>query len=76
MVATYDWLEASLDVETAPHVSHIALATALDWIVFRDLPDFRKGRPRLTAWFDAFNQRPSMQATPLSGETHDASPNA
>jgi glutathione S-transferase len=53
------------------HVGHIALATALDWLEFRGLPDFRNGRPRLAAWFDAFLQRPSMCATPLSGETRD-----
>ena len=26
---------------------------------------------RLSAWFDAFSRRPSMRATPLSGETQD-----
>lgn len=68
--ATYDWLEAAVDAAAPLHVGHIALATALSWMAFRDLPSFR-GRQRLTRWFDAFEQRPSMLATPLSGETHD-----
>lgn len=71
LVETYDWLERELPAEAAPDVGHVALATVLDWILFRSLPDFRPGRPRLTAWFESFNARPSMQATPLSGETHD-----
>lgn len=65
---TYDWLEGELD-DDALHVGHVALATALSWMAFRDLPSFR-GRKRLTRWFDAFETRPSMLATPLSGETH------
>ncbi|QIG47275.1 glutathione S-transferase family protein [Nordella sp. HKS 07] len=71
LVSSYDWLETNLDVSTPLHVGHIALATALDWIIFRGLPSFRAGRPRLTAWFDEFAARPAMQATPLSGETRD-----
>jgi glutathione S-transferase len=43
----------------------------LSWLEFRELPGFRQGRPRLAAWFDAFAQRASMRATPLSGETQD-----
>ena len=50
----------------------VALATALDWLMFRDLPDFRSGRRKLDAWFSAFLERPSMRATPLSGDTQDA----
>ena len=71
LVSSYDWLEQELDVETPVHVGHIALATCLDWLEFRQLPGFREGRPRLTAWFDEFAERPSMQCTPLSGQTHD-----
>lgn len=71
LIACYDWLDRELDVEAPVHVGHIALATALSWFEFRDLPTFRPGRPRLCAWFDAFEARPSMRATPLSGETHD-----
>lgn len=71
LIASYDWLEVALGIEADLHVGHIGLATALAWLEFRDLPSFRSGRPRLTEWFDAFDQRPSMLATPLSGETHD-----
>jgi glutathione S-transferase len=71
LVASYDWLERSLDVDGPLHVGHIAVATALSWLEFRELPGFRQGRPRLAAWFDAFAQRASMRATPLSGETRD-----
>ena len=71
LTASYDWLERELDVDTPVHVGHIALATTLSWLEFRELPDFRAGRPRLAAWVDAFQERASMRATPLSGETHD-----
>jgi glutathione S-transferase len=71
LVCSYDWLESELDVDSAVHVGHIAVATALDWLEFRELPGFRERRPRLTAWFDEFAARDSMLATPLSGETHD-----
>jgi glutathione S-transferase len=71
LIAGYDWLERELDVSSPVHVGHIALATCLDWLEFRDLPGFRDRRPRLADWFDEFQGRPSMRATPLSGETHD-----
>lgn len=71
LVAAYDWLEQEMDTEAPLHVGHIAVATALSWIEFRELPGFRTGHARLTAWFDAFAQRPSMQATPLQGQTRD-----
>jgi hypothetical protein len=60
-----------LDVGSPLHVGHIALATSLSWLEFRKLPTFREKRPRLVDWFDEFERRPSMRATPLSGETHD-----
>lgn len=71
VVASYDWLERELDVDSPVHVGHVALATCLDWLEFRELPNFREGRPRLAGWFDEFAKRPSMRATPLSGETRD-----
>jgi glutathione S-transferase len=71
LIASYDWLEQELDTETPVHVGHIALATTLSWLEFRELPTFRENRGRLVAWFDAFELRPSMRATPMSGETHD-----
>ena len=72
LISSYDWLEKELDTTSNIHVGHIALATVLDWLEFRELPPFRNGRPRLSNWLDAFTARPSMRATPLSGETHDA----
>jgi glutathione S-transferase len=71
LTASYDWLERELDVETPIHIGHIALATTLSWLEFRELPSFRGKRARLAAWFDAFESRSSMRATPMSGETRD-----
>jgi glutathione S-transferase len=71
LIASYHWLERELDVDGPVHIGHIALATCLDWLEFRELPGFRDGRPRIAAWFDEFAKRPSMRATPLSGETQD-----
>jgi glutathione S-transferase len=71
LIASYDWLERELEVDSSIHVGHIALATTLSWLEFRELPSFRKQRPRLVAWFDWIEARASMRATPLSGETHD-----
>jgi len=71
LTASYDWLERELDVDSPLHVGHVAVATALSWLEFRGLPDFRRNHPRLVAWFDAFERRRSMRATPLSGEAQD-----
>jgi glutathione S-transferase len=79
LVTSYDWLERELDVESPVHVGHVAIATVLSWLEFRELPGFRaalpdrrESRPRLIQWFTNFEQRPSMRATPLSGETRDS----
>ena len=72
LTATYQWLEEHLDVGSFLHAGHIPIATALSWTEFRELPSFRDRRPKLCAWFDEFETRPSMRATPLTGETHDA----
>ena len=69
--ASYDWLETRIDGAAQLHVGHVAVATALSWLEYRDLVPFRDGRPVLAAWLDAFEQRPSMRATPLSGDTVD-----
>ncbi|MCM5677927.1 glutathione S-transferase [Schlegelella sp. S2-27] len=72
LVAGYDVLESEWQPQAPPvDLGSIAVATALSWIEFRGLPSFRTGRPHLTRWFDAFTQRASMRATPLSGQTHD-----
>jgi glutathione S-transferase len=71
LLCAYDWLERELDVTAPIHVGHIALATCLSWLEFRELPSFREGRPKLSGWLDEFQSRHSMRATPLSGQTHD-----
>ncbi|MGO4701976.1 glutathione S-transferase family protein [Dyella sp. 2RAB6] len=70
IAATCDYLEREFDVD-AVDLGAIALATALSWIEFREVYDFRVRRPRLAAWYERFAQRPSMRATALSGATHD-----
>src|SRR5687768_9437514 len=70
LLTSYDWLEREFDTGSDVHIGHIALATALSWLEFRELPTFRH-RPRLTRWFDQFSNRGSMLATPLWGQTHD-----
>jgi glutathione S-transferase len=71
LVAAYDFVEREVALDGPIDLGHIALATALDWIEFRNLPSFRAGRPRLMRWYDAFLQRPSMLATAYSDETND-----
>ncbi|WP_267226585.1 glutathione S-transferase family protein [Dyella silvae] len=74
LVAAYDFLEREWADPSPPcriDIGQIALATALSWLAFRELPDFEHGRPHLSAWYRAFIQRPSMLATPLTGDTVD-----
>ena len=71
LLAGYDFLERDGGLEGPVDLGQIAVATALDWLAFRALPDFRPGRPRLTAWFDGFVRRPSMRATAYEGQTVD-----
>jgi glutathione S-transferase len=53
------------------NLGDIAVATALSWIEFRGVYDFRHGRPHLARWYEEISARRSMQATALAGETHD-----
>jgi glutathione S-transferase len=71
LIASYDWLEQNLDVDSPLHIGHIAVATTLSWLEFRQLPSFRPRHSRLVSWFEQFDSRPAMRATPLSGETQD-----
>ena len=71
LVAAYDFVEREVDWDGPIDLGQIALATALNWIEFRNLRSFRAGRPRLMRWYDAFLQRPSMMATAYSDETND-----
>lgn len=63
--------EADTALDAPVTVGQIALATALEWLEFRGVIAFRPAHPRLAAWLDRFVDRPSMRATPLSGETQD-----
>lgn len=63
-----DALEADHDLtrdpDATPDLAHLCLGATLGWLDFRrPVGDFREGRPRLSAWFDAFSKRPSMEAT-------------
>ncbi len=63
--AVLDDLEANWQSElTDVHVGSIGVAVALGYLDFR-YPDlgWREGRPNMTAFYDSFSQRPSMQAT-------------
>jgi glutathione S-transferase len=71
LTSSYDWLEREVDFDGDIDIGHIALATALSWLEFRNLPTFRS-HARLSAWLDRFERRASMLATPLSGDTHDS----
>jgi glutathione S-transferase len=78
LLSAYDFLEneePAIDPRKAEaeyvDIGQIALATALSWLAFRHLPAFEPGRPRLSAWYRNFAQRPSMLATPFVGDTVD-----
>lgn len=71
--ASYAWLERNMDFGAGLDIGQIALATALDWLEFRNLPSFRD-HANLSCWFTTFAGRPSMRATPLSGNTVDTLP--
>ena len=64
-----DMAEADSALLSGPiTLGQIALACAIGWLEFRNVAgDIRKTRPRLTAWYDAFSRRPSMQATTPKG---------
>lgn len=65
------YLEAGFEPAETPGLAEIAVATALSWIAFRQVHDLA-AHPRLSAWLTVFEQRPSMRATTLAGETFDA----
>ena len=71
LIETFDHLETALDPKTPVTIGHIALATGLDWIAFRELIDFKTGRPTLRKWYEDFCARESMVKTRFSGQTHD-----
>lgn len=64
-LSALDRLEAEgVDLAGARDIGHIAIACALAHLDFRFAAvPWRTGRPRLSAWFGAFAERPSMRAT-------------
>lgn len=49
-------------------IGHVAIGCALGYLDFRFAADqWRQGRPKLAAWYEAFAQRPSMVATVPQG---------
>ncbi len=60
-----DALEAEVETLSSPlDIGQIAIACALGYLEFRKpVGENRPGRPRLFKWYDAFAQRPSMQAS-------------
>jgi len=64
-----DMAESDAALLTGPlNLGQIALACSIGWLEFRNVAgDIRKTRPKLFAWYDAFSQRPSMQATAPKG---------
>lgn len=71
LVESYDLLERQGPFDGPVDIGQIGLATALAWLEFRALPDFRAKRPRLTRWYEEFSHRSSMRATAYHGETQD-----
>jgi len=71
LMESFDVLERNESFDEPVHIGHIGLATALAWLEFRDLPDFRAGRPRLARWYETFSARASMRTTAYHGETQD-----
>lgn len=65
------WLEARFQPHETPGLAEVAIATALSWLAFRQILDVRAACPRLWAWYETFEQRPSMRATALAGDTVD-----
>ena len=65
LTRSFDDLEGHPEMfEGDLEIGQIALATTIAWLVFRDVgPPIFDGRPRLTAWYEAFLQRESMRAT-------------
>jgi glutathione S-transferase len=64
-----DMAESDSALLTGPiNLGQIALACAIGWLEFRNVAgDIRATRPKLSAWYDTFSQRPSMQATAPKG---------
>jgi len=62
---TLDVLESEVASLSGPiNIGQITVGVALGYTGFRKhVDDWRRGHPKLTAWYEAFSQRPSMKAT-------------
>ncbi len=60
-----DWLEQHIEeLHEDADIGTITVGCALSYLDFRFGSDrWREGHPALAAWFETFDQRPSMQAT-------------
>lgn len=60
-----DALERELEeaAEVAVDLGWIAVAAAIGWLEFREVVEVRAGRPKVSAWYSSFCERPSMVAT-------------
>ena len=46
------------------HIGHLTLACAIEWLAFRNVySESEQGRPRLSAWYRAVQERASLVAT-------------
>lgn len=60
-----DMLESEADSLSGPlTIAQIGVGVALGYIAFRKhVEDWRRGHPKLAAWYESFSQRPSMTTT-------------
>jgi len=60
-----DAVEAEPDLLSGDfHIGHLTLACAIEWLAFREVyRESEEGRPRLSAWYQAVRERPSLIAT-------------
>jgi glutathione S-transferase len=71
LTQAYAWLESSAHLLGRQlNLGQIAVATALSWIAFRELP-MPDSNSKVARWLSEFEARPSMRATVLHGETFD-----
>ena len=60
-----DAIEAEPALLAGPlHIGHLTLACAIEWLAFREVYiESEEGRPRLSAWYQAVRERPSLVTT-------------
>jgi len=69
--SAYTFIEEKLELPEKINIGHIALATAISWLEFREVALIPRDCPRLLEWYNEFKHRDSMISTTLSGDTHD-----